>query len=170
MMALGAKFLGRLFGTDKALEGVVNGVSKGLDALVYTDEEKAGDAAESRSEARKMVIEWMKATQGQNLSRRLIALSVTAVWILQYMVAQICDVVSVWVPLKVVTLPSTIDGAKPVVQVINVWSQSADSIRAGAGEMSGAVMLILTFYFAAPHMGQVVTAAIGKFTGGNKNG
>lgn len=152
-MALGAAFLGRLFGSDKALEAVVSGVSNGLDKLVYTPEEKAQEGAAERSEARKMVVQWMQATQGQNLSRRLIALTVTAVWVLQYMAAQVCDIVSVW--------------AKPT-ETINLWSASADSIRGGADQMGGAVMLILTFYFAAPHMGQVVTAALTKFSGEDK--
>ena len=48
-------FIGKLFGTEKALSGIVNGVTNGLDALVYTDEEKAGEAAKDRSEARAMV-------------------------------------------------------------------------------------------------------------------
>ena len=72
-------FFGRLFGTEKALEGVVEGVSKSLDALIYTDEEKAKEAARDRSEARRMVVDWLAATQGQNLARRLIALSITGV-------------------------------------------------------------------------------------------
>lgn len=151
-MALGAAFLGRLFGSDKALAATVNGVSRGLDALVHTSEEKAQEAAAERSEARRMVVAWMTATQGQNLSRRLIALSITAVWLLQYVSAQICQLASVWVE------PTIVDD-----KVVNLWAASADSIRAGAGEMGGAVMLILTFYFAAPHMGQIVTAAMDKF-------
>ena len=48
--------VGKIFGTDKAITAVISNVSKGLDALVYTDEEKAGDAAKDRSEARKMVV------------------------------------------------------------------------------------------------------------------
>ena len=58
-------FWGKLFGTEKALSGIVDGVTKGLDALVYTDEEKAKDAAADRTEARQMVVGWMAATQGQ---------------------------------------------------------------------------------------------------------
>ena len=49
-------FLGKLFGSTKALEEVVGGVGRGIDALVYTDEERAGDAAKARSEARSMVV------------------------------------------------------------------------------------------------------------------
>jgi hypothetical protein len=80
-------FWGKLFGTEKALNGIVDGVTNGLDALVYTDEEKAADAAADRSEARKMVVQWMAATQGQNLARRLIALSITGVWLSMYLLS-----------------------------------------------------------------------------------
>ena len=80
-------FWGKLFGTEKALNGIVDGVTNGLDALVYTDEEKAADAAADRSEARKMVVGWMAATQGQNLARRLIALSITGTWLGMYLIS-----------------------------------------------------------------------------------
>jgi len=138
-------FWGKLFGTEKALSGIVDGVTKGLDALIYTDEEKAGDAAKDRTEARQMVVQWMAATQGQNLARRLIALTITGVWLLQYLAAQGLALVSIWVN----------DPAK--------WLDAAKLMREGAGDMSSAVMLILAFYFAAPHMGDIAKAAMGKF-------
>jgi len=43
MLGIGAT-IGKIFGSDKALTSIVDNVSKGLDALVYTDEEKAQDA------------------------------------------------------------------------------------------------------------------------------
>jgi len=138
-------FWGKLFGTEKALSGIVDGVTKGLDALIYTDEEKAGDAAKDRTEARQMVVQWMAATQGQNLARRLIALTITSVWLLQYLAAQGLAFVSIWVD----------DPDK--------WLDAAKLMREGAGDMSSAVMLILAFYFAAPHMGDIAKAAMGKF-------
>lgn len=139
-------FFGKLFGSEKALSGIVNGVTNGLDKLVYTDEEKAGDAAKDRTEARQMVVQWMTATQGQNLARRLIALSITGVWLLQYVAAQFFGLVSVW-------------SSKP-----ENWQGSAKVMTEGAGQMNSAVMLILAFYFAAPHMGDIAKAVTSKFT------
>lgn len=139
-------FFGKIFGTDKALEGIVSGVSKGLDALIHTDEEKAQEAAADRSEARKMVVAWMAATQGQNLARRLIALSITGVWLLQYMIAQGLGFAMIF-----------IDNATRLQEASNF-------MRAGASDMNSAVMLILAFYFAAPHMGDIAKAVTGKFT------
>lgn len=145
-------FWGKLFGTEKALNGIVDGVTKGLDALVYTDEERAEASAADRSEARKMVVQWMAATQGQNLARRLIALAITGVWLLQYLGSQALGLVGVFVT----------DGEK--------LAAAAALMRSGAEDMNPAVMLILAFYFAAPHMGDIAKAVTGKFAGSVNKG
>ena len=141
-------FWGKIFSTEKALTGIVDGVTNGLDALVYTDEEKASDATKERSEARLMVVKWMESTQGQNLARRLIALSITAVWLLMYLIKSAVAVVSVWVDSP------------------DMWLDTAKVVGDSAESMNGAMMLILAFYFAAPHMGDIARAAMNKFSGG----
>jgi len=83
--------LGKMLGSEKALGSAIGAVKNGLDALVYTDEEKAQDAAKERAAAREMVVGWMQATQGQNLARRFIALVVTLIWAAQYVIAIILD-------------------------------------------------------------------------------
>lgn len=139
-------FWGKLFGTDEAVKQTISVVSEGLDALVYTNEEKAADAAKERSEARSMLVGWMEATQGQNLARRVISLAITGVWLLQYLVAQIASSLAIF------------------------WTSAAKDLNelaklqmAAANDMSSAVMLILAFYFAAPHMGDFARAVITKF-------
>ena len=142
-------FLGRLFGTDAAITKTFDTVSNGLDALVYTDEEKAGDAANDRKDARSMFIRWIEASQGANLARRIIALVVTSIWSIQYIASMIMSVVAVWV--------SNESAIKLRASVIELQS---------SGEaVTGAMMLVLAFYFAAPHMGSIATAAINKFSG-----
>jgi len=147
-----AGFFGKLFGTDKAIEKGIDVVSNGLDKLIYTSEEKADDAASDRSEARKMTIEWMRTTQGQNLARRLLALIVTATWLFMYLLSTALDVASIWSETHLKALQET-----------------AGAIGTRATEMNGAMMLILGFYFAAPHMRGIVTAAMNKFGGNNGN-
>lgn len=139
-------FLGKLFGTEKALTATVKAARDGLDALVYTDEEKAADAAKDRTEARSMVVQWMAATQGQNLARRVISLSITAVWLIQYLASQLLITIALFVDK-----PEGLNSAAKVM-------------REGAGDMESAVMLILAFYFAAPHMGDMAKAVMGKFS------
>jgi hypothetical protein len=139
-------FFGKLFGTDAAITSTIDAVKNGIDALVYTDQEKAIDAAKERSEARSMLVEWMQATQGQNLARRLISLAITGVWLLQYIVSQIALSVAIFWTGQ----------AKQLNELAKVQLDSAN-------DMSPAVMLILAFYFAAPHMGDFAKAVIGKF-------
>lgn len=145
---LGAKFLGRLFGTEKALEGIVDGATKALDKLAYTEEEKEQDAAKERSEARQLVVQWMGSTQGQNLARRMLALIVSLIWVTMYLISTLLDAVRPWV-------------SDP--DISSRLQESASEIGDRAMQMNGAMMLILGFYFAAPHMGQIVSAALQRF-------
>ena len=140
--------LGRLFGSDDAITSLVDNASNGIDKLFYTEEEKAEDKAKSASEARSMVIDWLKCTQGQNLARRLIALIVTFIWVLQYVAMMTLSTLAVWV--------ESADTSKKMVESSNIIGGYAES-------MNGAMMLILGFYFAAPHMGKMAEAAINKF-------
>lgn len=139
-------FWGKVFGTDEAIKTTIGAVKDGIDALVYTEEEKANDAAKERSEARSMLVGWMEATQGQNLARRLISLAITGVWLLQYVVAQFASSVAIFWDAQ----------AKQLNELAKLQLQSAN-------DMSPAVMLILAFYFAAPHMGDFAKAVITKF-------
>lgn len=137
---------GKIFGTDEAIRSTVSAVKDGLDALVYTDEEKAQEAAKERSEARNMIVAWMEATQGQNLARRLISLAVTGVWLMQYIVSYFAMALAIFWESKSTKLQ----------ELANLQVKNAD-------DMSSAVMLILAFYFAAPHMSDFAQAIVGRF-------
>ena len=143
--------LGRLLGTEKAMTASVEALRDGLDALYYSDEEKAQDASKERSEARMMVVQWMHATQGQNLARRLIALILTSIWSLQYIGYFGLSMAAIWV-----------DNPKQLIE-------SAELLKEGADQMGGAMMLILAFYFSAPYMDKIVTTAVDKFNGTQSN-
>lgn len=145
-------FWGRIFGSDKATEKLIDNVSSGLDKLWYTDEEKADDRAQARREGQTVMLEWMRNTQGQNLARRLIALSVTFMWLFMYFVSVIIDVSVIWV-------------TDPDVAGRMVASSTALAQR--SSDIVPAVMLILGFYFAAPHMGKIAETALIRF--GQKN-
>lgn len=144
-------FWGKLFGTEKALNGIVDGVTNGLDKLIYTDEERADAAAKDRSEARQMVVGWMAATQGQNLARRLIALAITGTWLGMYLVSVLCGMIAVF---------TNNAGVVTAVKITEVGTIA----KSAATDMNPAVMLILAFYFAAPHMGDIAKAVTGQFT------
>ena len=138
-------FWGRLFGSSHAVNAMVDGVTNGLDALVYTDEEKSLDAAKERSEARGMLVSWMAATQGQNLARRFIALVIAGIWVFQYLTVTLLSIISIWV--------GDPEG----------FERSAKVIGQNAEQMNAAMMLVLGFYFAAPHMGLIAKSALERF-------
>lgn len=144
-------FFGRIFGSPEAVNTVVEGVTNGLDALVYTDEEKANDAAEDRKAARGVLIQWFQNTQGQNLARRFLAFVITFTWLFQYFAVMGFNLAAVWV-----------DAPEKFMASATVVGDRADN-------MTGAMMLILGFYFAAPHLGQIVTGAMNRFGGSTQS-
>jgi len=77
--------LGWLFGGSKAADKTVDGISSGIDKLVYTDEEKA----DASREGLKLWIKYQEATQPQNLARRLIALIIVGIWAILTLLAGI---------------------------------------------------------------------------------
>lgn len=132
------------------MNAAVDGVVSGLDKLFYTKEEKAEDGRKERSEARAMVIGWMDKTQGQNLARRFLAMVITSVWLVQYVFVMVLSVAALWVP---------------DTQVVARMESSTELVGNYADGMTGAMMLILGFYFAAPHLGSIVDGAMKRFAG-----
>lgn len=143
-------FLGKLFGSDKATAKVIDNVSSGIDKIWYTAEEKAEDAAQARREGQAFLVEWLRSTSGSRLARRLIALIVVGIWALQFLLIQILMIIAVWA-----------ENAQP-------FKESADIIKDNIDQSTGATMLILAFYFAAPHMEPIVKGALEKFGKINK--
>jgi uncharacterized membrane protein (DUF485 family) len=143
--------LGKIFGTDKALESGLNMIYKAGDALFYTDQEKAADKESKVKQVHQFMNDWMETTKGQNIARRLLAVMITTVWLFLYLVGILLSVISPWVATEI------------SVKLM----ESAKVLESNANMMSGAVMLILAFYFAAPHMDKIVEGALSKF-GGNK--
>ena len=68
-----------------------------------------------------------------------------------YLLSVLCGMVAVFVN----------DGGAVTAEKVNAVGSIAKS---AAMDMNPAVMLILAFYFAAPHMGDIAKAVTGKFT------
>jgi hypothetical protein len=58
------------------------------------------------------------------------------------------------------------EAIKGTVSTYEKLIASSAALDDKADRMSGAVMLILAFYFAAPHMDKIVVGALEKFGGG----
>ncbi|CAH9014943.1 putative TMhelix containing protein [Vibrio phage 496E54-1] len=144
-------WVGKLFGTDKAASSLIENISSGLDKLHYSDQEKSEDLARSVTEGRQVLLDWLKTTSGSSLARRLIALVVTGIWALQYVASMILLALVPWLP-----------------DFSDKMRESALSLQTSGDAVSGAMMLVLGFYFAAPHLGNIVEGAMSKFSGKGK--
>jgi len=138
-------WFGKLFGTDKATEKLIDTVSNGLDKAFYTAEEKAEDRARDVTEARSFILKWLESTTGSRLARRVIAFAVTGIWAMQYVSIQALSIIAIWA-----------DNAQP-------YRDSAKVIENAIDQSTGAMMLVLGFYFAAPFMGDIAKGALQKF-------
>lgn len=147
-MSVIGTFFGRLFGTDKALEKVVDTGRELLDEAFYTDQEEAADRAAAAREARGMIIDWVAATTPSRLARRVLAFSITFAWLFQHIMSTSMLMGAIWV------------GSEATSGRLISSSQLLDSRSDG---MQAAVMLILGFYFAAPFMGDIAQGALKKF-------
>ena len=139
---------GRVFASPQAITETAKAARDGIDALVYTEEEKATDAAKDRSEARQMLVGWLEATNGQNVARRLLAILITFTWLGLYIISVILSSVAVFVEELMAAKLTTVSAIAST----------------GAQDMNPAVMLILGFYFAAPYMGDIAKAVGDRFT------
>lgn len=80
-------FFKMLFGSPETAVKTAGAIAKGVDSLVYTEEEKAAN----RARAMDWLAKYMEATQGQNLARRLIALLVTVQWMVLVNIGVACE-------------------------------------------------------------------------------
>ena len=145
-------FWARLWGSPDAVKDVIDVVRDAGDALFYTKEEQAADRASDTTEARNVFLEWIKNSQGQNLARRVIAFAIAGAWLVIKLAGSGLAIAAIW------SDSSSDDIAK-----------SSDILDQFSSDMTPAVMLILGFYFAAPHMGRIAEAALISFGKSNGN-
>jgi hypothetical protein len=134
-------FIGKMFGTDKAGEAIIDGVTSGIDKLWYTEEEKAEDAAQARREGMAVYMEWLKSTSGSRIARRLIALMITGSYFLQLTIAQALTLAAIWEERTI--LP---DGTLAPSRL----TEAASLLFSWAAEGGALVGVVLLFYFGGP--------------------
>lgn len=132
-----SNLIGKLFGSNKALESAdnfVNKVSGGIDKAFFTREEKSD-----------FWLKMLAAYQPFKLAQRLLALMITAVMAIGYLIAATLYVCSIWF--------ETTKQAEAIVELTNA-------------EFGTAFTLIIGFYFA----GGMAEGIIGKVREKNKAG
>jgi len=143
-----AGLAGRLVGSPQAVEKAFDTFSGGIDKLVYTNEEKADAAREDTKEFRLVMVEWFKNSQGQNLSRRLLAMGIAFSWLGMFLLSCFVHASAIFVEPEF------------ALKLGDAGSLIGDN----AERLNGAVMLIIGFYFAAPHLGAIIKPAMEKFS------
>lgn len=81
------QLLRRIFAGPEQVSSVIDGAKSAIDAGIFTNQERA----EADAGLRGFLLEFMKATQPQNLARRYIAFAIVALFVLLVLLA-----VAVW--------------------------------------------------------------------------
>lgn len=139
------KIFGKLFASDKVVD---SGISL-IDKAFYTDEEKAEDKQRASDRKDQLIIDWIEASKGSNIARRFIAVLVTLLWVFLFVFGWAVSQYAIW------SEKLTIEKLKLIQEANAPYLEQA----------TGAMMLVLGFYFAAPYMGDVAKVALNRFSG-----
>lgn len=138
-------FWGRLFGSSKAAEKVIDNVSMGIDKIWYTSEEKAEDAAQARREGYTVYMKWLESTSGSRVARRLIALIVLIPWALEHISSVVIAQVAIFA-----------DEPEKYLESATQLAQAAEGNNALVGT-------VLLFYFAGPVAADGIKGMLSKW-------
>jgi hypothetical protein len=139
------EFFGRLFGSSKAGEKLIDNVSSGIDKMFYTDEEKADAAAKARSEGMAVYMKWLESTSGSRLARRIIALMVTGIWTFEHLTAVVMGQIGVFV-----------DHPDKFIEASKMLAEQASNNNTLVG-------VVLLFYFGGPAASEGVKGMVQKW-------
>ena len=143
------KIFSKLFASDKVVD---SGISL-IDKAFYTDEEKAEDKQRASDRKDQLIIDWIEASKGSNIARRFIAVLVTFLWVFLFVFGWAVSQYAIW------SEKLTIEKLKLIQEANAPYLEQA----------TGAMMLVLGFYFAAPFMGDIAKGALSRFSGKDKS-
>jgi hypothetical protein len=143
------EFLGKMFGSDKAAKALIDNVSTGIDKVWYTEEEQATDKAQSVREGNQVYMEWLRSTSGSRLARRFIAVTVTVVWSLQYIVSLGMATAAPWFSDK---------------DIVDAMMKTSEALITNGEKGNAAFMIVLGFYFLGNKADALIQGAVEKFT------
>ena len=98
----------------------------------YTEEEKAGDAAQAKREGMAVYMAWLESTSGSRIARRILALMVTGIWALEHLSSVILGTIAVWVT----------DSTE--------YTEASKLLAEHASSNNSLVGVVLLFYFGGP--------------------
>jgi len=125
--------LSALFPSAKAAGDVVKSATDLIDKAFYTDQEKADDARKMKEEAVNQYLKWLEATSGQNRARRAIALTITALWALTWLLSFITALATPWLS-----------------QAYHLqMTATTEALQAAGSDIGTPFMMVLAFYFSS---------------------
>lgn len=142
-------WLGKLFGSDKAAESLINNISSGMDKIWYSEQEKAQDYQKAKSEANQVYMQWLQSTSGSSIARRFIAIVVTVVWAAQYVGSLLMASLAPWFT---------------DTKTVEAMMETSAALSANGEQGNAAFMVVLGFYFLGNKADAMFEAAVNKFT------
>ncbi|PNX50663.1 MAG: hypothetical protein BV456_05930 [Thermoplasmata archaeon M8B2D] len=149
MLSAITEFFGNMFGTAKASEKMLDGITNGVDKLFYTAEEKAEDGAKARTEGFAVYMKWLESTSGSRVARRVIAFMVTGIWVFEHLMSVLFGAIGIFV-----------DDPTKYIEASKMFAEHASSNNSLVG-------VVLLFYFGGPAAIDGVKGLVMKWT--NKN-
>lgn len=151
-------FIGKMFGSSAAGDKIIDGVSKGIDKMWYTSEEKADDAAQAKREGMAVYMKWLESTSGSRIARRLLAVGAFSIWTVEHITAVIMRVLSSWFG----DVKTIVDG---VSLTTNKLGEAAEYLTATALEQQPLVAFVFAFYFGGPVLVDASAGMLKKWAG-----
>ncbi len=141
-------FLGKLFGSSKAGDKIIDGVVSAADKLWYTDEEQADDKAKAKTEGFQVYKDWLQSTSGSRLARRVLALIVSGIWAIEHVFSVLFATVGAFASDPVFVTKLTVASKDLAVQ---------------ASDNNALVGVVLLFYFGGPAAGDAAKGLITRW-------
>lgn len=146
-------WLAKTFASDKAVEKSLDLLGRAGDKLFYTAEEKEDNKMSMIKHKDKLLTDWIEASKGSNIARRFLAFLVAGIWAFLFLFSWLTSVVTVFYSTE-----------KERLEMLNTINAPF------LDKSTGAMMLVLGFYFAAPYMGDMVSNVLNRFgKGSNEN-
>jgi len=151
-------FIGKMFGSAKAGEKIIDGVTNGIDKLWYTSEEKAEDAAQAKREGMAVYMKWLESTSGSRIARRLLAVGAFSIWAIEHITAVVMRVLSGWFG----DVTTVTDGVSVTINKLEITAQY---LTATAAEQQPLVAFVFAFYFGGPVLVDASANMLQKWAG-----
>ena len=145
-------FIGKMFGSAKAGEKIIDGAMSGIDKLFYTDEEKAEDGRQAKRDVMGVYMKWLESTSGSRIARRLLAVGAFSIWAIEHAMSVVFRTAAIFTnELGVITADK--------------FTEAGELLHASANDMQTLVGVVFAFYFGGPVLVDASANMLKKWAG-----